>query len=515
MIRRKFINILSSALAGLILLPCKLFTVEKMSQDTYSRTLAVRNLAKAGQEFQVRWTRLFKQVYISLNDFAAGLDAGIFTNSSKRKSVLYIGKDKIVFTADNGFVILNDQLYQILYEPFWQEGEIWIPAQLTADFFSDNTAHQMSFNEDKLDFIIGKKNVNISNIKIVAKENGTLIQLFAETTFEEKDITMRVANGWLFVEIFGGKGDSHALSKKIATDLISEIQAIQFDKMLSLAFKLKQDIASRELVLNPDTNDILVNLRLKKVLPDENKVSENLEEQKREWLIDTIVIDPGHGGKDPGAIGHGGVQEKDIVLPVALKLGAIIKEKMPDVKVTFTRTTDEFIPLWRRPQYANEQKGKLFISLHCNSNRSASASGFETYFLSAENDDRARDVVLKENGSIEFEEQEDKKRYEGVNFILATMAQNAFIKQSQYLASVVQKAMGTRLSPLGMEGRGVKQAGFLVMVGATMPNILIETGFVSNKYEAKLLRQKAMQTQIATAIFNGIAKYKNDIENAI
>ncbi len=227
------------------------------------------------------------------------------------------------------------------------------------------------------------------------------------------------------------------------------------------------------------------------------------------------MIDPGHGGKDPGAVGYGKVYEKNIVLPVALKLGAEIKKRLPDVKIVYTRKTDVFIPLYQRTKIANENNGKLFISLHCNWNPNSRARGFETYFLSADKDARARDVVLKENESISFESNKDQQRYKGVGFVLATMAQNAFIKYSQYLATRVQKSLTKQLTSIDMKGRGVKQGAFWVMVGATMPNILVEMGFISNKYEAKLLQRKSTQTRIASALCDGIEKYKNDIESVM
>jgi N-acetylmuramoyl-L-alanine amidase len=232
-------------------------------------------------------------------------------------------------------------------------------------------------------------------------------------------------------------------------------------------------------------------------------------------MVDKIVIDPGHGGKDPGAIGYVNLKEKDITLAVALKLGEAIKKRLPDVKVIYTRDKDVFPPLWKRTKIANENNGKLFVSLHCNSNTSSRAAGFETFFLSSEKDDKARDVVLTENESIRFESADDLKRYEGPNFVLATLAQNAFLKYSQYFASLVQKSLNSKLGSLGMKDRGVSQGPFWVLVGATMPNILIEMGFISNKYEAKLLKQKATQNKIADAICTGIMKYKIDFENAL
>ena len=228
-----------------------------------------------------------------------------------------------------------------------------------------------------------------------------------------------------------------------------------------------------------------------------------------------MVIDPGHGGKDPGTIGIGKVQEKNIVLPVAKKLGDIIKKDMPKVKVIFTRSSDKFVSLKRRTQIANEKNGKVFISIHANSFKKKNVSGFETYILGPEKGEQARSVVLTENSVIDFEDENTRKEYKGINNILATMAQSAFSKQSEYLASLVQNGLNQQLRGLKMKNRGVKQGPFWVMVGATMPNILVETGYISNSYDVKILKTAAYQHKIARGIFEGLKNFKRDYENAI
>ena len=456
-------------------------------------------------------------VYISLNDFVAKTGFGIYTNESRHKSVLYVGSDKATFTSNNNFVILNDHTYQLIYTPLWRDGELWVPAKMLVELFNGFTAHRFNFDDKELIFTLGMKDVNLTGLKIVSKENGTLIKVHSSKQFSKKDITLKIANGWLHIDVYGGKIDSSMIRHVKTSGVISKIEVIVFDQIVSLAFKLKRKILSRELVLEPGTKDFYINLRVNEKIKTDAQGGHELDKQKKEWLINTIVIDAGHGGKDPGAIGHGGLKEKDIVLGVALKLGQMISKNMPDVKVIYTRKTDTFIPLWRRTKIANENKGKLFISLHCNSNTNKKVRGFETYFLSADKDKnkQAQDVVLKENASIKFEHKEDQKRYEGINFILATMAQSAFIRQSQYFASVIQNSFAKSLKPLGLKDRGVKQGRFWVMVGATMPNVLIEIGFISNKTEGLFLKKKASQMRIAKAVFEGIQKYKKDIEAAI
>ena len=404
---------------------------------------------------------------------------------------------------------------QILWEPFWKEGEIWLPVRVLAELFSEQTIHAMQFDSKNMVLNIGIKNVNISQIRISTKENGTLLHIFSNKSFSKKDITLKQVRDWLYVEIYGGKADASILNKKHLNGLVSEIQVVPFDQSVSIAFKLRKKLSSRQLVFQPDSPDIYLTLRTEEPLTQQDSETKRLEEQKKDWRIHTIVLDPGHGGKDPGAIGYRKLKEKDIVLPVALKLGQEINKRLPDVKVIYTRKTDVFIPLWKRTKIANENNGKLFISLHCNANRNKKVRGFETFFLSAEKDAKARNVVLKENESVSFESSTDQKRYQGINFVLATLAQNAFIKYSQYFATVVQKSLTRKMRSLDMKSRGVKQGPFWVMVGATMPNILVEMGFVSNKYEAKQLKLKSTHTRLASAICDGIVKYKSDIESAM
>jgi N-acetylmuramoyl-L-alanine amidase len=456
-------------------------------------------------------------VYISLNDFVQKTGYGIYTNDNKQKSVLYIGNDKATFTANNNYVILNDYMYQMPYTPVWKDGELWVPAVMLVDLYNSFTAHRFNFDNADMILTLGMKNVNLTNVSIESKDNGTLIKINSTKQFKKTDIALKVTNGWLHVEVYGGKVEPATIKNAKTSGIISSIDVIEFDQLVSLAFKLKKSIISKELVFDQNSNDILVNLRTNEKLDSDKITKMELEKQKNEWLIDTIVLDAGHGGHDPGALGNNGLQEKDITLAVTIKLGQLIQKNLPDTKVIFTRQTDVFIPLWERTKIANEHKGKLFISLHCNSNNNKKVNGIETYFLSADMDKnkQAQEVVLKENASIKFEKAEDQKRYEGINFILATMAQSAFIRQSQHFASTIQNSCANLLKPLGLKDRGVKQGRFWVMVGATMPNVLVEMGFISNKSEGTFLKKNATQMKIAQAIFEGIKKYKNDIEAAI
>jgi N-acetylmuramoyl-L-alanine amidase len=454
--------------------------------------------------------------FTSLAEIARITHAGIYSNEEKRKTVLYLDEDRITFTADNTFVILNSNtVLQIPTECIWQDGVVWVPLNPAFDIMSKYTRYRLNYDGD---ITLESSAINITGVRISPKQNGTLIEVFSRKKFEKREIILDVRNGWFHIDVYGGKIDSLGFANIAGSGIISEVQGIQLGDTASLAFKLKSRILGSDLVFDADSDHFVVNLRTSDEIGEENHKEEaerELTEQRKKWLIDTIVLDAGHGGKDPGAVGYGKLYEKSVVLPIVLKLGALLEQKMPGVKVVYTRKKDVFIPLRKRTQIANEAGGKLFISVHCNSSKSSKPSGFETYFLSAEYDEKSKDVVLKENEAIEFEEASAQEGYKGVNLILATMAQSAFIKQSQFLASEVQSSLHARLGKLGMNSRGVKQGPFWVMVGATMPNVLIETGYISNKREAKILKQDTTQKKIAEAIFEGIKKYKTSIEQTI
>lgn len=518
MIRRNFISNVIRIFSGFVVIPKSILAF--FQQNYLGKSNSIKIISKSvNVDANIPSYKKLNHDFISLSDFAKVMHYSIYTNDAKKKSVLYMGKDRIRFTADNSFVIHNDNALQMPLECIWAHDEILVPIIYFTKLLNQYTSYSFNYNTAKNSIEIEPSDVNITGVKLEEKENGTLIHVYAVKKFNEKEIMLDIRNGWFHIEVYGGKIDTSSISKIPGKGFVTKIEGYQMGDTASMAFKLKGKIKSRDLVLQESSNDFYVNLRTESNISKQREnehVKTELTEQKKKWYIDTIVLDAGHGGKDPGAPGYNKkINEKDVVLPITLALGKKLKQNLKDVKIIYTRKTDVFIPLWKRTEIANKANGKLFISVHANASTSRKLNGFETYFLSADKDERAKGVVLKENSVIEFEETVDRQRYEGVNFILATMAQSAFIKQSQYLASVIQKSLKFKLEKIGMTDRGVKQGPFWVMVGATMPNVLVETGFVSNKYEFNKLIKSTTQNKIADAICQGIIKYKSDIEDAI
>jgi N-acetylmuramoyl-L-alanine amidase len=230
--------------------------------------------------------------------------------------------------------------------------------------------------------------------------------------------------------------------------------------------------------------------------------------------IHTVVIDPGHGGKDSGAQGKIS-KEKDIVLAIGLKLGKYIEDNLPEVKVIYTRKTDEFIPLYRRAEIANENKADLFISIHANSNPSSEPTGTSSHVLGLHRANENFEVAKREN-SVIFYEDDYTSRYENFDpnspesYIAFSLMQFVYLDQSINFADMIQSQFRERVK---RKDRGVVQQGLLVLAQTSMPGVLIETGFISNPTEEQFLNSDEGQDYIASAIFRAFRDYKIDIES--
>lgn len=227
---------------------------------------------------------------------------------------------------------------------------------------------------------------------------------------------------------------------------------------------------------------------------------------KRDFVI---VLDPGHGGKDPGALGKSGTREKDAVLSIALQLRDILK-KEPSVKVVMTREKDEFIELEDRAKLANQEKADLFLSIHINSHPQTSVKGLEFYHFGEASDPRALEVAARENGTPL------KDNAPAWQFILADKLNDKKIDDSRELAWTTKKAVVSHLhSFYKIKDHGVKTAPFFVLRMTTMPAILAEIAFISNPTEEKLLKSSTFQKRMARGIFEGIKTYIAPLQTAL
>ena len=233
-------------------------------------------------------------------------------------------------------------------------------------------------------------------------------------------------------------------------------------------------------------------------------------------IIKTIVIDPGHGGKDSGTMGtkRYKIYEKHVALAVSLKLGEYIQKTFPEINVIYTRKTDVFLELNERTEIANKKNADLFISIHCDGFTNPNPSGASVFVMGMSKLKANMEVAMRENSAIYMEDNYQKK-YEGFDpqsqesYIVFSLMQNIYLNQSLKIAEEVEKEFSTKAN---RKSRGVKQAPFYVISRTNMPSILIECGFLTNPQEEEYLHSEIGQDYIASAIFRAFRSYKNDIE---
>ena len=234
--------------------------------------------------------------------------------------------------------------------------------------------------------------------------------------------------------------------------------------------------------------------------------------EPKSYKLKTIVIDAGHGGKDPGCSGFGS-REKDIALDIAIKLGEFIKQNMEEVKVIYTRKSDVFIELHDRAAIANKNNADLFISVHVNAGPSG-LYGTETFCMGLHKSEQNLAIAQRENSSILMEDNHTEN-YEGFDpkspqsYILFSLYQSAFLSSSTKLAGKIEEEFEKNNN---RHSRGVKQAGFLVLWKTSMPSVLVETGFLTDTTDANYLKDERGRVDTAWGIYSAIEDFKNDME---
>ncbi len=306
---------------------------------------------------------------------------------------------------------------------------------------------------------------------------------------------------------FSARGDSTVLSFNWERSVDFDVQFFLNSVVVELdgQFKKKDNLKPTGSVSSIKLEPFNTYTRLEFDIKDVNAYLERDKEvvfyHKITERIGLIVIDPGHGGVDPGAVGKKGLYEKDANLEISSVLAALIGDSLK-VKVIMTRDKDIYLSLKERTNIANRNSADLFISVHCNaSGKSKEMKGFETYFLSEARTTEARAVAARENASLKFDGIEPTDE---LTYILYDLAQSAFLEESNHFAECIQDQAAGQLE---IPSRGVKQAGFYVLRGAFMPAILVECAFVSNLDEEALLKKKSFRQKLASSLFAGIRDY--------
>ncbi len=352
-----------------------------------------------------------------------------------------------------------------------------------------------------------KKGVSIKSLRYSTYQNYTRVVVDLDGSAEYKG--NRLSNpDRIFFDLKNCRLPSKDKSVAVNNGTINSIRMAQYNsKTVRVVLEVKEFQKYSAFTLE-DPNRLVIDIYNEKgnsVAKKDTRTRGRVLAEKKAYKIKRVVIDPGHGGKDPGAIGPGGTREKDIVLHVGKKLGKLLK-KNHGMEVIYTRDRDIFVPLNERTEIANSKKADLFISVHTNASKKRKTRGLETYFLSWSSDREAIRVAAREN-KVSIKKMQ--KMQGGLSMILQDLARNSKREESLRLAHSVQNAMITSLKRdySRIEDLGVKYALFYVLVGAEMPSILVEISFISNREEEKRLTSIKYRNRVASAIASGIDAY--------
>tara|TARA_B100000214_G_scaffold56237_1_gene36081 strand:+ start:3650 stop:5059 length:1410 start_codon:yes stop_codon:yes gene_type:complete len=454
----------------------------------------------AGTETEIRTLPNVKSLYISSKDLAKSFTSKIYENKDRGKLVLYISGKKIKISGNSSYVLIDDTAYQMQQNAISRLNDIYIPAENFFQILKVTILPGLNFDSKKELLEVDVVRFNITDISIEVKANGTIIRLGTKKPFSERNISSFInKHQWYYLTIAGASIDTTKINNGLTRGVVRQIESDQIGKTAQVAFKLGTKVISHDWYQSLDPNEIIITLRTPLT-----KIDDHIEDVKEKWRLDVVVLDAGHGGKDPGAIGKYGTMEKDVVLDITKRAGSLLEKS--GIKVIYTREEDVFVPLLERTKMANEANGKLFVSIHANANKNRKIQGFETFLLRPGKSEDAIEVASRENSVISLEEFTDQYAdLTGEALIMATMAQTMFMKESEDLAAIIQMELDKRLNS---PNRGVKQAGFYVLIGASMPNALVEVGFISNPAEEKRLKQSSHKQKIAEGIFEAVKHFK-------
>lgn len=405
--------------------------------------------------------------YLSLADVVE-LTGVQFILDHRHQRVTLFDNDHLVKITLDVSIYEHDGVWKKMMIPLTMiGGEIAIERSQVTPFFAENF--------EKLVFL--KESISVPEIEALRiAQKGDSISLRFVSDEELKLIVGFEADSGS-IEVDGKLAPGFGFPKP--KGIIKDLKISQFPDYVKVRLKLK----SQDFSFIPERKMITIY-------------------PKARGKVNLIVIDPGHGGIDPGAIGRIGTYEKSLNLAIAKRLKEII-EKNTKIRVIMTRTSDRYLSLSRRATIANRHKADLFISIHCNASRRKKSEGFEVYFLSEAKTSWERAVAARENASIRFDLPEGKFTSE-LEYIFWDLAQAQFLEESNRLAESIQDAV---CEDIKIKNRGVHQARFYVLYGCFMPSILVECGFVSNEKEEKVLRSSSFQEKMAKAIYMGINAY--------
>jgi N-acetylmuramoyl-L-alanine amidase len=456
-----------------------------------------------------------EELFISAYDLARVFRATRYWNADARKLVLRIESHSFLVTIDTRVVIVDDEPVLMRIPVSYANGSVMIPLEFVSSILAPMTLEEIDLDEERLVMTIGSPRYNITSVDFEEGEEGTtaVLALTEELLYHVDSETP----GLLRLKVYGGRLNALKINATEGRGLFNRVRAEQTEHDAYLFFDVEKTAESfrvefsgptgestRRLVIHLEKGDLpeipdvdFAGRRMTEILDDTRKTG------GREVV--KVAIDAGHGGIDKGKVGPTGLMEKEVNLDIAMRLRDLLVSDY-NMEVVMTRTEDVLVPLMRRAEIANSEGADIFISLHCNGWFHPDAGGYETFFLSHAKTEEATRLAMEENASMQFEGSGvSAEELDDLGFMLWDMVQNEFVTESSELAELIQRELSDAVD---IRNRGVKQAGLIVLKGCRMPAVLVESAFLSNPQEERLLADKRFREEVARGIAEAIQRYR-------
>ncbi len=447
-----------------------------------------------------------QEMYLRSATVATVLKAGRFWQGNLRRLTVKIGSRSFILTGNNRLVVTDEGEALLPVPVLDHAGDLWLPMTLIETVIGPQIQERVSWDAVKRRLDLGSAEYNVTGLTVERLGRSTAVHIQCSVPLGYRASSPE--QGIIELKIYGAEVNTARVAKSGRRGLVLSARSRQYSDYATVRVKVDELVGHYRTYTADGGDEIVLVLEEEQVsampspVPHGHasvNIEQGLVDMTNTIRVRTVVIDPGHGGHDAGAVGNRGILEKNVNLGVAKELQRYLRRES-DLEVVLTRERDEYMELADRAEIANGSGGDLFISLHCNSWFNDGAEGFETFFLSPAKSDWAKSVEAAENSA--GQEPGD------VEFIVWELVQNRFISSSSQLAEVLQKDV---CDDLLLNNRGVRQAGFRVLVGAYMPAVLVEMGFLTHPEEEKRLGDSSYQRRMARALGNAVLEYSRQM----
>ena len=480
----------------------------RVDESAVDLPLSVRHQA-TGETRQIEGRRLLvgsQEMYLPSAAVATALKAGRFWDGSLRRLTIKIGAKDFIMTGNSRLVITGEGDALLPVAVLDHGGDLWLPMTLITSIIGPQIQEKVSWDPDARRLELGSAEYNVTGLTVERLGRSTAVHIQCSSPLGYRASSPQT--GVIEIKIYGGEVNTSRVARQSSRGLVRSARSRQYSDHAMVQVKVDDLVGQFRTYTAAGGTEIVLVLEEQQVsaLPTpvphghaNVNIDQGLVDMTNTIRVRTVVIDPGHGGHDTGAVSGRGILEKNVNLGVAKELQRYLRRES-DLNVVLTRQRDEYLELADRAEIANRNSGDLFISLHCNSWFNDGAHGLETFFLSPAKSDWAKSVEAAENSA--GGEPGD------VEFIVWELVQNRFISSSSQLAEVLQKDV---CQDLNLNNRGVRQAGFRVLVGAYMPAVLVELGFLTNPAEEKRLGDSSYQRRMARALGDAVLEYSRQM----